>query len=120
MKTFGWTRPVRDPDGSVVGSKPSPVKVRTLNPLGHAFGGDHDKRLVVTAHPMDLIGIRPERTARELTIAARDLYRYLRYLLQCAANMANLERARARKAAKAERLARERNRRAEKRLTRNL
>lgn len=117
MKTFGWTRPVRDPDGSVVGSKPSPVKVRTLNPLGHAFGGDHDKRLVVTAHPMDLIGIRPERTARELTIAARDLYRYL---LQCAANMANLERARARKAAKAERLARERNRRAEKRLTRNL
>jgi hypothetical protein len=99
----------------VIGIIESPVRVRTLAQLGHAYGPDRDKRLILTMHPGDLIGLRPERTAREVFIKAFDVYAYC---VRCQATLATLARARERKAAKAQRLANDRQRRAEKRLTR--
>ena len=64
-------------------------------------------------HAEDVIGVRPERTGRELCITAVDLYAHL---LRMKANHEHLERARERKARKAERLARLRQARAERRL----
>jgi hypothetical protein len=115
MRTFGHRRPRRDESGKVIELKESPVCAVTLEELGHAFGSDHDKRLVVSLERGDRIVLRPARTARPVEITAKDLYRHL---LLCKANHAQLERARARKAAKALRLARERQSRAEKALFR--
>lgn len=117
MKTFGHMRPVRDKDGQIIDSKPSPVKVRTLDGLSGNFGSDRNKRLVFTMKAGDLIEIRPERTARAVNIKAQDLYGYC---LRCAANLETLAKARERKAKKAQRLANLRQERAEKRLTRPL
>lgn len=113
MKTFGHTRPVRNEAGDITGSKPSPVRVRTIEGLSPSYGTDKHKRLILTCHPQDLIGIRPERTSRELTITVVDLYAEL---LRRAANFAHLSKARERKAKRAERLARERQARAERKL----
>lgn len=115
MRTFGWTKPVRGEAGGIIGSKSAPVKVRTVETLGHSFGCDHNKRLVITCHSQDLIGLRPERTQREVKIKAVDVYRYV---LKCLCNFELLERARASKARKARRLAARRLQAAEKRLTR--
>lgn len=120
MRFFGHTKPLRvssppDKEGEIIGSTPAPVKVKTREPLGHAYGVDHDKRLVLTAHPCDVIGLRPERTRRELYIRAQDLYSYL---VRLAAGRAQLEKARARKQAKRIHADRRALRRAEKRLTR--
>lgn len=117
MKTFGWNRPVRDPKGEVIGSNPSPVKVRTLEGLPHNYGPDKNKRLILTMHPGDLIGIRPERTGREVSISAVDVYSYV---LRIQANRNHLEKARITKDKKASRLAALRQIRAEKRLTKPL
>lgn len=113
MRSFGHLRPVRDDNGQVNGSKPSPPRAITIKALGGAFGCDSDKRLIVTLDTEDLITLRPERTQRPVSIAAADVYRFA---LMCKANLAHLERARAKKAAKAQRLANQRQARAEKRL----
>lgn len=94
-----------------------PVKRVTEGQLGHTFGCDWDRKLVVTLNAGDLISLRPHGTRREVSILAADVYRYV---LRCEANKSLLERARARKEAKAIRLARERQNRAERKLSRPL
>lgn len=116
MKSFGHTRPVRDPAGIITGSKPSPVKARTLANLGPSFGADRKHRLIVTLDAGDVVTLRPEKTARSVSITATDLYRHM---LRCLANSATLAKARERKARKAQRLAALRQQRAETRLFRN-
>jgi hypothetical protein len=116
MKSFGHMRPIRNDDGQITGSKLSPVKARTLDTLGRAYGIDHDKRLVVSLEAQDIIALRPERTTRTLRIAAKDLYAHI---LRIEANAGQLAKARAKKEAKAIRLASQRQARAEARLLRN-
>lgn len=87
---------------------------RTLSiALDGTFGPDRGKRLVITVRMDGRIEIRPERTTRTETIHVLDLYRYA---IRCRANQAVLARARDRKAKKAERLAKARQERAERRL----
>lgn len=90
-----------------------PAKVKTVEVLGAAYGPDRDKRLVFTAHKGDVLGIRPERTSRELFIAAKDLYAHL---IRMQAGRAHLEKARARKAARARRREAQKIKRAERKL----
>lgn len=91
--------------------------------LDGTFGRDRNRRVVITLRPAtgtylpDMIELRPERTRRSELIAVMDVYRYA---LKCRVNRELLERARNRKARKAERLARARQDRAEKRLIRPL
>lgn len=113
MRNFGHKRPVRDESGAVLEFIPSPAAAITLEALGGAFGPDKAHRLIVTLAEGDLIILRPERTARPVAIAAKDVYRFA---LMCKANLANLERARAAKAKRAERLAARRIAAAELRL----
>lgn len=115
MKSFGHQRPVRNDDGEIVGSKLSPVKARTLEALGHNYGSDHDKRLIVSLDAADLITLRPERTARPVSITARDLYAHL---LRLEAGRLTLAKAREAKARRASHLAAQRQARAERRLLR--
>lgn len=95
MKSFGHVRPLRDKQGEIIGSKSSPVRVRTREPLPGNYLRDKGKRLIYTAHRDDILGVRPERTTRELFIKAIDLYALL---VRRQANNAQLEKARARKA----------------------
>lgn len=113
MKTFSHTRPIRNEQGEIIGSKPSLVSARTIGTLPANFGTDRNKRLVLTCQPGDVISLRPEHTHRELTITAIDLYTHL---IRCQANQEHLAKARDRKARKAARLAAQRQARAEKRL----
>jgi hypothetical protein len=71
------------------------------------------KRLVVTLEQGDIIRIREQHRRENYTARLWDVYVWL---IRCTANARQLERARQRKAAKAERLARQRQARAEKRL----
>lgn len=98
MRFFGHTKPIRH-EGEIIGSRGSPVRVKTREELGNGYGPDADKRLIMTAHRDDIIGLRPERTQRELLIKARDLYAHM---VRLQANREHLERARQRKAAKAQ------------------
>jgi hypothetical protein len=113
VKNFGHKRPVRDEAGKIVDFKSSPAQAITLEALGGAFGPDRKHRLIVTLAEGDLIILRPARTTRPISVAAKDVYRFA---LLCRANLANLEKARAAKARKAERLAAARVARAERRL----
>lgn len=115
MRQFGHVKPTRDDTGTITGSRSSPVRVRTVEPLGTGYGPDKDKRLILTAHHGDLVGLRPERTSRELLITAQDLYSYM---IRCQANLVTLAKARERKERKQTRLAQQRQARAEKRLFR--
>lgn len=90
-----------------------PVTRRSDTALDGSFGPDRNKRIVVTLHPGGRIELRPERTRRPETIHLLDVYRYA---LRCRVGREQLEKARERKAKKAERLARQRQERAEKRL----
>ena len=100
MNVFGQQIPIRDEEtGAIVGHRPSIVSRKTREPLGGQFGSDKNKRLVASFVDGDVIAIRPERTQRQLTITARDLYAYM---LRCQANKSLLERAREKKARKAE------------------
>lgn len=113
MKQFGHKRPSRSEAGEIVELIDCPAKAVTHNPAGFGFGPDSKRKLVVSLEAGDLVVVRPLRTARTYRIEARDLFRYL---LQLEANRLNLERARDIKARKAERLAAQRQARAEKRL----
>ena len=113
MKSFGHKRPVRDAAGEITGSKDAPVRARTVEPLGGAFGPDRAKRLIVSLERGDQIVIRPERTGRKLQAAAVDIYRWL---VRNEASRALLEKARAAKERKATRLADLRAKRATRRL----
>jgi hypothetical protein len=89
------------------------VKRRLEARLDGSFGPDRGKRIVVTLHPDGRLELRPERSRRTETVHAIDVYRFA---VSCRANRDNLERARTIKARKAQRLADERQQRAEKRL----
>lgn len=113
MRTFGWTKPIRGTNGGIIGTMEAPVKVRSIEELGHLHGIDHAKRLVLTCHREDLIGLRPERTSREVKISVFDVYLYA---LRCQARLVQLEEARIKKEKKAVRLAAKRQDRAERKL----
>src|SRR5512135_3097545 len=93
-----------------------PVLRITDTRLPCAFGPDRGRRIVVTLKPNpngDLLTLRPERTRRGETGTLEDVYRFL---MRCRVNRELLEKARKRKEAKATRLAKARQDRAEKRL----
>lgn len=113
MRTFGHKRPVRDTSGEITAMADCPGRAVTKDVCGAAFGTDKDRRLIVSLEEGDLVCIRLSQTRRVHKIAAKDLFHYV---LRCEANRVNLERARDRKAKKAERLARARQERAERRL----
>jgi hypothetical protein len=113
VREFGHKRPVRDKAGEIVGMQESPVTAVTREVLGAASLADSERRLVVSLEAGDLISIRPLGTRRVYRITAKDVFHYV---LRCEANRLTLERARDRKAKKADRLARQRQERAEKRL----
>ena len=77
MKTFGWTKPERGPDGEITGTRLSSVRVRTIGTLPKNYPRDGNKRLIFTMHPHDVLGVAPEGTVRELRITAVELYSYL-------------------------------------------
>lgn len=86
----------------------------TRQALGAAFGPDRARKLVISYAPeKDLLVLRPAGTTRAEVIALADVYRYA---VRCRVGRALLEKARERKAKRAERLARQRQERAEKRL----
>src|SRR3954463_10853384 len=99
------------------------TKVRrvTVGTLDRSFGPDHSKAIVVSFIPgdgaqiHDILELKPlrARSTRAEKIAVIDVYRYA---LKCRVNLELLSKARDKKAKKAERLARERQARAEKRL----
>lgn len=119
MKSFDHKRPIRDDKGDIIGERPAPVWRRTArNHLADHHGTDKNRHLAVGLLPTDEIAIRPAGTRREpLKITPSALYDYL---VRCEANKANLVKAREKKERKAIRLARQRQERAEKRLTRPL
>ena len=92
----------------------------TAEALDGSFGPDRDRRIVVTLIPgdgkdiPDTISLRPHGTRRAEVGRVSDLYRYL---IRSRANAEVLAKARERKARKAQRLADQRQQRAEKRLT---
>lgn len=102
MNTFGQLIPVRDGEtGEIVGERPAVVARVTRDVLGGQFGSEKDKRVVVELRDGDVIALRPLRSPgdkRTLTIEVKDLWAYLN---RCKANLATLEKARERKAAKA-------------------
>jgi hypothetical protein len=87
--------------------------------LDGSFGPDRNRRIVVTLTPgdgkaiPDTIAIRPHGTRRAELGTVQDIYRYL---LRCRIQSGILAKARERKARKAQRLADQRQQRAEKRL----
>ena len=99
VKTFSHFRPVRDGDGAIIGTVASPAKARTVATLGHGYGRDRNKRLVVTLQRGDVITLRPERTRRNVSIEARELYAWL-VRLQAAKHVAERKAARKKKLAR--------------------
>jgi hypothetical protein len=96
-----------------------PIARRTQKALDGSFGPDRGRAIVVKLIPGndstdDLVELRPHGTRRAETIAVLDVYRYA---LRCRVGREQLEKARDRKAKKAERLARERLDRAERKLS---
>ena len=106
------------------GLVPAPVRKRggelrrtVAARLDGSFGPDRGKRIVVTLHPDGRLELRPERTRRGEVIALVDAYRWA---VQCRVNAGTRAKREARKAKHAERLAAQRQARAEQRLTRPL
>lgn len=113
MKTFGHQRPVRDTNGNIVEHKISPAKAVTRDALDGSFGADRGRKLIVSLDAGDVITIRAAKTQRAYTAKACDVYRWM---IHCRANTARLEKARAAKSRKAERLASQRVARADRKL----
>jgi hypothetical protein len=113
VKSFGHKRPVRDELGEITGMMDCPAVARTVDVCGAHFGPDSERRLIVSLEAGDLVCVRPERTKRVYRVVAKDLFFWL---LRAEANRVNLERARDVKARRAERLARARQERAERKL----
>lgn len=85
----------------------------TRKTLGGNFGVDRNRRLVVGLVSPDQIAFRPQGTRQIVRINIVDAYRDA---LRNKANLANLERARKRKAAKAEQRQRQAIARADRRI----
>jgi hypothetical protein len=115
VKLFGHQRPVRDAQGQITGMIDSPAKAITRHTCGGMFGVDASRKLIVSLEAGDLVCLRPAGTRRVYRVEASDLFHWL---LRTEANRVTLEKARERKAKKAERLAAQRQIRAEKKLFR--
>lgn len=89
------------------------VRRKVSKELDGSFGCDADKHLVVTLHRDGRIDLRPEGTRRQETIHAIDVYRFA---IRCRVGRGQLEKARVAKSKRAERLAAQRQERAERRL----
>ena len=76
MRTFGHQRPVRDGQGTIVRTIPSPVCAITHNELGGQFGRDRNRRVIFTLEAADVVAMRPAGTTRTLRVEARDMYRW--------------------------------------------
>jgi len=85
----------------------------TRNTLGGHFGCDHNRKLVVGFMSVDQIVFRPQGTRQVLRLNVTDAYRIA---IQRKANLVVLERARAKKIVRANRLASARIARADRRL----
>jgi hypothetical protein len=96
-----------------------PVYRVTRGSLGHHHGTDRGKRLVAALVTRDLVEMRPlgARKSRAKTISLFDIYDMT---IRIEARARALEKARSAKERKAERLARQRQARAEARLRRPL
>lgn len=94
---------------------PAAVWRVTRDALGHNYGCDKNRRLVVGFVPTDMLAIRPQGTTRGVQARLVDIYAWI---LRSQAQNAILARARDAKARKAQRLANARQRNAEKRLFR--
>lgn len=95
-----------------------PVTRKTNAKLNGEFGPDREKAIVIRMIPgtdtvPDTLELRPERTRRVERVALLDVYRFA---LRCRVGRELLEKARERKAKKAERLASQRQQRAEAKL----
>lgn len=112
MKQFGHQRPVRSVAGEIVSMIDSPARARTRQPFNAPTQRD-SRHIVVSLEAGDLIVLRLSGTRKVWRISANDL---LWILMRLEANRVTLERARERKAKKAERLASERQARAERKL----
>lgn len=110
------------------GKRPAPkravgvVRRVTRKTLDGSHGPDRGRRIIITFIPgndrvEDMLALKPERTRRVEHITIADIYRYA---IRCRVQRRLLEKARERKAKKAERLARERRVRAERKLLDNL
>lgn len=115
MNIFGKPTPVRNKAGEIVGDRPSSVSRQTKNELGGCYGPDKGRKLIVTLRDGDIIAFRPSGTRREVTATAHDLYAAV---IRWQANRVALEKARERKAAKAEQRQRARIARADAKLRR--
>ena len=99
MKEFGHQRPIRNREGEVIELKSSPARAVTREVLDGSFGLDRGRKIIVSLEAGDLIVLRAARTQRPYRLKAHDVYRWA---IHCAANRAALEKARQRKARKAE------------------
>jgi hypothetical protein len=113
MHYFDHKRPVRDKDGQIVTLKEGPAVRKTRGTLPAYFGIDRNKHLIVSLEAGDLICLRIAGTQRVKKISAFDVYHYV---IRKESLAIQLEKAREKKTKKAERLARQRQERAEKRL----
>ena len=86
----------------------------TREVLGFGHGADRDRRLVARLAFGDILELRPQGTRRTKTVRLVDVYTWA---LKCEVNRAQLEKARARKAARDEARARARLRREVRRAT---
>jgi hypothetical protein len=85
-----------------------PLRRVTRGGLDYCYGKDRGRRLIASLEVGDLLTLRPYGTRRSEAISLFDVYRYA---LQCRVNRTRLEKARAVKAKKVERLAELRYRR---------
>jgi len=90
-----------------------PVSRRSDSRLDGSFGPDRDKRIVVTLHPDGRIELRPERTRRAEVVHLVDVYRWA---VRCRADQLARTKRAEKKARHDQRLADQRQRRAERRL----
>jgi len=114
MKSFSHKRPTRDPfTNAITGYKLAPAIRITRGILSLSHGPDKNKPLVVSLKDGDLIEIRPAKTQRPKSISVFDVYDYI---IRLEAGMVERQKREEKKAKKDERLARQRQERAEKRL----
>jgi len=117
VKEFGHKRPIRDKSGEVIDHKVSPARAVTRDELDGSFGADRGRKLIVSLEQGDLIVLRAARTQRPYKIKASDVYRWA---IRCEANRCHLEKARAKKERRAERLASQRVARYDRKLRNQL
>ena len=110
----GELRPVLENGQPVTKTVSAAVWRVTRHGLDGSFGRDRNRKLVIGLTAVDTVVIYPQGTRQRVSITVDDIYRCQ---LRCLANAKTLERARFKKEAKQKRLSRQREARAEKRLT---